>query len=42
VSEIWLDPDLGDPELVFELADRLTEYLRALEPHRSRTRAKGR
>jgi hypothetical protein len=42
VSEIWLDPDLSDPELVFELADRLTEYLKAFEPRRSRTGAKGR
>lgn len=36
LSEVWLDPDLNDPELVFELADRLTEYLTVLEPHRSR------
>ena len=35
VSEVWLDPDLHDPELVFELAGRLTEYLAALEPHRT-------
>lgn len=32
LSEIWLDPDMSDPEVVFELADRLTEYVRALEP----------
>lgn len=37
LSEIWVDPDLSDPELVFELADRLSEYLRALEPRRTRT-----
>jgi hypothetical protein len=34
VSEIWPDPDLSDPELVFELAARLTDYLTALEPYR--------
>lgn len=34
VSEVWPDPDLSDPELVFELAARLTDYLMALEPHR--------
>lgn len=37
VSEVWLDPDLSDPELVFELAARLTDYITALEPHRQRT-----
>lgn len=35
VSEVWLDPDMSDPEIVFELADRLAQYLRALEPRRS-------
>ena len=35
VSELWLDPDMSDPELVFELADRLNEYLTAIEPRRS-------
>lgn len=34
ISEIWPDPDLGDPELPFELADRLAEYVTCLEPHR--------
>lgn len=34
VSEVWPDPDLNDPELVFELAARLTDYLTALELHR--------
>jgi len=34
VSEVWPDPDLSDPELVFELAARLTDYFTALEPHR--------
>jgi hypothetical protein len=32
VSECWNDPDLGDPELAFELAARLTDYVTALEP----------
>ena len=34
VSETWLDPDLTDPELCFELADRLARYLEVLEPVR--------
>lgn len=34
VSEVWPDPDLGDPELPFELAARLSEYVVCLEPHR--------
>lgn len=34
VSEVWPDPDLSDPELVFELAARLTDYLTTLELHR--------
>jgi hypothetical protein len=33
LSETWPDPDLGDPELPFELAVRLTDYLVALHPH---------
>jgi hypothetical protein len=37
VSETWPDPDLGDGELVIELATRLTDYITALEPVR-RTR----
>ena len=32
VSECWNDPDLGDPELAFELAARLTDYVTGLEP----------
>lgn len=32
LSETWPDPDLGDPELPFELAVRLTDYLVALRP----------
>src|SRR4051794_24826540 len=31
ISEVWNDPDLSDPELCFELADRLAEYVAALE-----------
>ncbi len=34
VSETWLDPDLGDPELAFEIAARLTDYISAIEPAR--------
>jgi hypothetical protein len=34
VSETWPDPDLGDPELAFELAARLTDYITAIEPLR--------
>jgi hypothetical protein len=36
VSETWADPDLGDPELPFELATRLTDYIAVLEPLRAR------
>jgi hypothetical protein len=32
LSETWADPDLGDPDLPFELAARLTDYLVALRP----------
>ena len=32
VSECWNDPNLGDPELAFELAARLTDYVTGLEP----------
>lgn len=35
VSETWPDPDLGDPDLPFELATRLTDYITALEPLRA-------
>lgn len=34
VSECWIDPDLGDPELAFEIAARLTDYISAIEPAR--------
>jgi hypothetical protein len=36
ISETWPDPDLGDSELVIELATRLTDYITALEPVRRR------
>ncbi len=39
VSETWPDPDLSDPELPFELAARLTDYITALELVRRTTRA---
>ena len=32
VSETWPDPDLGDAELVVEVAARLTDYVTAFEP----------
>lgn len=34
ISETWPDPDLGAPDIAFELAARLTDYIVALEPHR--------
>jgi hypothetical protein len=36
VSETWADPDLSDPEICFEIADRLATYIEALEPVRAR------
>ncbi len=35
VSETWADPDLSDPEVCFEVADRLAAYMTVLEPLRS-------
>jgi hypothetical protein len=35
ISETWPDPDLGDPEICFELAARLADYVNVLEPLRS-------
>jgi len=32
ISEVWLEPDLDDPEFAFEVAARLVDYLHALEP----------
>ena len=34
VSEAWIEPDLDDPELSFEVASRLVDYLEAIEPAR--------
>ena len=36
ISEAWIEPDLDDPELAFEVASRLVDYLNALEPVRAR------
>lgn len=35
ISEAWIEPDLEDPELSFEIASRLVDYLVALEPVRT-------
>ena len=35
ISEVWPDPDLSEPELGFELAARLTDYVLAIEPVRA-------
>ena len=41
VSETWADPDLGEEDLAFEVAARLTDYIAALEPIlRTRTRSR--
>ena len=32
VSEVWVEPDLDDPDLAFEIAARLVDYLGAIEP----------
>lgn len=32
VSETWLDPDLSEPGMAFEIASRLVDYITALEP----------
>lgn len=34
ISEIWVEPDLDDPDLALELASRLTDYIEAIEPVR--------
>lgn len=34
VSETWIEPDLDDPELAFEIAARLVDYLVVIEPSR--------
>ncbi|MBA3655080.1 MAG: hypothetical protein H0W70_12915, partial [Actinobacteria bacterium] len=35
VSETWPDPDLSHPDIAFEIAARLTDYVTVLEPLRS-------
>ena len=35
LSETWPDPDLSDPEICFEIADRLATYLITVEPLRT-------
>ena len=37
ISETWPDPNLGDPDLPFEVAARLTDYITALEPLRRKS-----
>ena len=32
LSEVWIESDLDDPELAFELASRLVDYIEAVEP----------
>ena len=32
LSETWADPDLSDPDIAFELAARLTDYITTIEP----------
>ena len=34
VSEVWLEPDLDDPDFVIEVAARLVDYVTAIEPAR--------
>ncbi|GAA2592810.1 hypothetical protein SMC26_43870 [Actinomadura fulvescens] len=34
VSELWLDPDLTDGDIAFEIGVRLVDYMTALEPLR--------
>ena len=34
LSEVWFDDDLDDPELGFEIAGRLIDYVSVLEPLR--------
>lgn len=34
VSEVWLEPDLEDPDLAFEVAARLVDYVSVIEPAR--------
>ena len=34
VSEAWIEPDLDDPEIAFEIASRLVDYVTEIEPAR--------
>jgi len=34
VSEPWIEPDLEDPEIAFEIASRLVDYVSVIEPAR--------
>jgi len=36
LSECWIEPDLDEPELAFELAARIVDYVSVLEPLRCR------
>ena len=40
LSETWPDPDLSDPDLPFELAARLTDFLVTIQPLLTPQRAK--
>lgn len=43
VSEVWRGDDLGDPDLAFEIAGRVVDYVSVLEPirlDRSATKAR--
>lgn len=31
-SEVWIEPDLDDDEVAFEIASRLADYVNALQP----------
>jgi hypothetical protein len=35
VSEVWVDPNLADDELAWEIATRLTDYIVCIEPLRA-------
>ena len=34
VSEAWIEPDLDDPEITFEISSRLVDYVSVIEPAR--------
>ena len=35
ISEAWIEPDLDDHEITFEIASRLVDYVSAIEPART-------